>query len=252
MAWWQVRGCAGGALEKRDAVRLEAYALSLAAVAGDPSKVVRRAAARVLQKLQEIEHKFELLVNLSRALAKTDLRPALKDKSDDAWQETEAMLRHLRAAGVVCPNDIVFEPNEDVLSGDGPELLGEVAEQLKWHTGVRILLDGHSHVPDSPRSQLMELAEGRAKTVLAALKMLGIDESRMATCGSGNTGRGMKVYITIRSIDKLRPKDEPEFRVRYVDQVHRCEGDQNREACAIAKSCGFGTTADSVGNLERA
>ena len=56
----------------------------------------------------------------------------------------------------------------------------------------------------------MELAEGRAKTVLAALKMLGIDESWMATCDSGNTGRGMKVYITIRSIDKLRPKDEPE------------------------------------------
>jgi hypothetical protein len=91
------------------------------------------------------------------------------------------------------------------------ELLGEVAEQLERHTRIRILLDGHSHVPGSPRSQLMELAEGRAKAVLAALKMLGIDESRMATCGSGNTGRGMKVYINIRSIDKFRPKDEPEL-----------------------------------------
>ena len=91
MAWWQVRGCAGGALEKLDAVRLEAYAPSLAAVASDPSKVVRRAMARALQKLQEIEHKFELLINLSRALANTDLRPALKDKIDDAWHETEAM-----------------------------------------------------------------------------------------------------------------------------------------------------------------
>ena len=105
---------------------------------------------------------------------------------------------------------IVFEPDEDALVGGDPELLGEAAKQLKRHSRIRILLDGHSHLPGSPHSQLMALAEERAKAMLAALKMLGIDESRMATCGSRNTGGGMKVCIAIRSIDKLRPKDEPE------------------------------------------
>lgn len=79
---------------------------------------------------------------------------------------------------------INFETNKSVIKPESEEIINQVADMLKSNTTLKVNVEGHTdNVGTAANNKI--LSEKRAKVVVAALIIKGIDKSRLSSKGWG-------------------------------------------------------------------
>jgi outer membrane protein OmpA-like peptidoglycan-associated protein len=104
-----------------------------------------------------------------------------------AESETDVLYDALSAKGRWATQGILFATGKAELEPESRPVLKEIASTLKEHGDLRILIEGHTDNVGAAAANLA-LSEARAAAVKAALVgQFGIDASRLATKGFGDT-----------------------------------------------------------------
>ncbi|HVF96389.1 MAG TPA: OmpA family protein [Flavisolibacter sp.] len=95
--------------------------------------------------------------------------------------------RKLIDEGKFSTTGILFDVNAATIKPESAGVLKEIAEVLKSNAGLKVKITGHTD-GDGADASNMELSRKRAEAVKAALvKEYGVEDSRMATAGKGET-----------------------------------------------------------------
>jgi outer membrane protein OmpA-like peptidoglycan-associated protein len=104
-----------------------------------------------------------------------------------AESETDVLYDALTATGRWATQGILFETGKSDLKPESRPVLKEIAETLKQHADLKILIEGHTDNVGAPASNLT-LSDARAAAVKAALVAdFGVDGARITTKGLGDT-----------------------------------------------------------------
>jgi outer membrane protein OmpA-like peptidoglycan-associated protein len=104
-----------------------------------------------------------------------------------AESEMDVLYDALEANGRWATQGILFETGRADLKPESRPVLKEIAETLKQHADLKILIEGHTDNVGSPVSNLA-LSESRAAAVKAALVSdFGVEAGRISTVGLGDT-----------------------------------------------------------------
>jgi outer membrane protein OmpA-like peptidoglycan-associated protein len=104
-----------------------------------------------------------------------------------AETETGVLYDALTANGRWATQGILFATGKAELQPESTPVLKEIAETLKQHADLRILIEGHTDNVGAPAANLA-LSEARAAAVKTALvSQFGVDGSRITTIGLGDT-----------------------------------------------------------------
>lgn len=104
-----------------------------------------------------------------------------------AESDTDVLYDALNAKGRWTTHGILFATGKAELQPESRSVLREIASTLKQHADLKLLIEGHTDNVGAAASNL-SLSEARAAAVKAALVAeYGIDETRLATKGRGDT-----------------------------------------------------------------
>jgi OmpA-OmpF porin, OOP family len=97
----------------------------------------------------------------------------------------DAMAAEINKTGFIAV-DVHFATGKADILPDSQPFIGEIAAMLKKNVSLRIGVEGHTDNVGTPAANL-ELSQGRAKSVTAALVSAGIGAARLTPAGFGQT-----------------------------------------------------------------